>query len=302
MPNTSPPRNVIYYSSRANPIPLAGISKLPYTDVIVGFLIAADPDNGNFDLVGDGGAFDDSLRSNIQQLKNAGQNVLISLGGEVSTPSPGHPGFPSAAWRHYAEDVGGLVDQVVRFVTSYGFSGVDIDFEDDSGFTDPGTPGAPPLWDGVTFLVSLTNGLAQKLPPEQGIITHAPAPPYWDPQGGYNNAYTKIWRQAGNQITWFNNQFYNNPGYDAPASVKISKYNNIADLTGAQQQLLGAPVTAAGASDNGEGYLPVGQLITDVIGPLQTAWGKEFGGVMGFEFALDDGGAWASQIGQALGQ
>ena len=302
MPNTTPPRNVIYYSSRANSIPLGGISKLPYTDVIIGFLIATDPDNGNFDLVGDGGAFDDSLQSNIQKLTTAGKNVLISLGGEVSTPSPGNPGFPSAAWRHYAQDVGGLVDQVVSFVTTYGFSGVDIDFEDDSGFTDPDNPGAPALWDGVTFLVNLTNGLAQKLPPEQGIITHAPAPPYWDPQGGYNNAYTTIWQKAGHQITWFNNQFYNNPGYDAPANVKISKYNNIADVTGAQQQLLGAPVTAAGASDNGEGYLPVGQLINDVIAPLQTAWGKAFGGVMGFEFALDEGGAWASQIGQALGQ
>ena len=86
------------------------------------------------------------------------------------------------------------------------------------------------------------------------------------------------------------------------ANVKISKYNNIADVTGARQQLLGAPVTAAGASDNGEGYLPVGQLINDVIAPLQTAWGKAFGGVMGFEFALDEDGAWARQIGQALGR
>lgn len=34
-----PPRNVIYFNSKANPIPLAGIGNLPYTDVIVGFLV-----------------------------------------------------------------------------------------------------------------------------------------------------------------------------------------------------------------------------------------------------------------------
>jgi hypothetical protein len=34
-----PPRNVIYFSSNANQIPLAGIANLPYTDVIVAFLV-----------------------------------------------------------------------------------------------------------------------------------------------------------------------------------------------------------------------------------------------------------------------
>jgi hypothetical protein len=39
MSNTAPPRNIIYFSSHANQIPLAGIGTLPYTDVIVGFLV-----------------------------------------------------------------------------------------------------------------------------------------------------------------------------------------------------------------------------------------------------------------------
>jgi hypothetical protein len=37
MSDTTPPRNVIYFSSKANHIPFAGIGSLPYTDVIVGF-------------------------------------------------------------------------------------------------------------------------------------------------------------------------------------------------------------------------------------------------------------------------
>ena len=211
----------------------------------LGFLIATDRNTGNFDLVGDGGAFDQSpllLNRHPEAEQSARRHVSGFPGAEVEpAPSPGKLGFPSAAWRHYAQDVGwpggpGRQAPLPRTASAESIS-------TSRTIPDPPTqihPGAPPLWDGVTFLVNLTNGLAQKPPPEQGIITHAPAPPYWDPQGGYNNAYTTIWRKAGHQITWFNNQFYNNPGYDAPASVKISKYNNIADVTGAQQQLLGA--------------------------------------------------------------
>jgi hypothetical protein len=46
-----PPRNVIYFfhvMTTANPISLAGIANLPYTDVIVGFLIP-----GSTGLTGD---------------------------------------------------------------------------------------------------------------------------------------------------------------------------------------------------------------------------------------------------------
>jgi chitinase len=275
MPGIVPPRNVIYFSSRANQIPLAGIRNLPYTDVIIGFLVPDD------DLVlrGSGGAFNDDLQSNIQALQQAGKNVLISLGGGA--------GFPSSAYESYAQDVNGLVAQLVRFVTGNGFNGVDIDYEDDAGFT-----GA---YDGTGFLTELTNGLAQALPPGQDIITHAPQTPYWDP--GYNNApYAGIWQGAGNQITWINNQFYNNPRWDATPELKVGWYNQIARITGAQKLMAGALV-AAGTD---EGYLPLDQMISQVITPLQDAWGPEFGGVMGWEFARDQGGTWAEGIWQGL--
>ena len=45
-------RNVIYYNDNANQIPLAGIVNLPYTDVIIGFLVPG-PDGTT--LVGGGG-------------------------------------------------------------------------------------------------------------------------------------------------------------------------------------------------------------------------------------------------------
>ena len=48
-PPYPPPRNVIYFFRATNLISLAGIANLPYTDVIVGFLIP-----GSIGLTGDG--------------------------------------------------------------------------------------------------------------------------------------------------------------------------------------------------------------------------------------------------------
>ena len=281
--------NVIYFSSNANQISLPGIADLPYTDVIVAFLVPDD----NLNLVGVGGAFDDNLQSNIQALQSAGKNVLISFGGAT---------FPSSAYASYAQDVNGLVGQIVDFVTSYGFNGVDIDYEDDAGFT-----GA---YDGIGFLSALTNGLAQALPSGQNIITHAPQTPYWDPN--WNNdpngaPYTQIWQQVGNQIAWINNQFYNNPDYDQDAATKVSWYNNVAAIIGAQHLLVGALVgdpALIGTTD--EGYITLDDMINNVINPLIGTFGSQFGGVMGWEFAddgpptYDQSGDWANGIGQAL--
>jgi chitinase len=278
MAGTDPPRNVIYYSSNANEIPLAGIANLPYTEVIIGFLV---PDS-NLNLTGAGGAFDDSLQANIVALQGAGKNVLISLGGSA--------GFPSSAWQSYAQNVNGLVTQLVNnWVSFYGFNGVDIDFEDDAGFT--GT------YDGIGFLSALTSGLAQALPAGQNIITHAPQTPYWEPNGRYGNAYTQIWQKVGNQITWINNQFYNNTDFDHTAALKVSWYRKIVAITGSEKLLVGAPVAP---SATGEGYITLADMIGNVIEPLQSNFGVQFGGMMGWQFASDQGGAWGNGIGAAL--
>ena len=278
--DTTPPRNVIYYNDGSNPITLAGISGLPYTDVILAFLVPGD----NLNLTGQGGAFGSDGNPNpndIQALQNAGKNVLVSVGGAKE-------GFPSSAWQQYAQDVNGLAEQIAGYVTANGFSGVDIDYEDDNGFTG--------VYDGVTFLIELTIGLAQELPPGQNIITHAPQPPYFDPNNKrYNNAYTRIWQGTGNNISWFNCQFYNNPRYSSSASSKVSWYETFAGITGAAGLLMGVPLDPAGS-----GYLPLGQFTSQVIAPLLQTFGSAFGGVMGWEFSYDQDGTWAEGTGQAL--
>jgi chitinase len=239
--STTPPRNVIYYNDGSNPIPLAGISGLPYTDVILAFLVPGD----NLTLTGHGGAFGSGGNPNpedIQALQNAGKNVLISVGGAKES-------FPSSDWQQYAQDVNGLVEQIAGYVTANGFSGVDIDYEDDYGFT--GGPYGTGVYDGVTFLIELTNVLARELPPGQNIITRAPQPPYFDPNNErYNSAYARIWQGAGNNISWFNCQFYNNPSYDASASSKVSYYEIFAGIIDESDLLMGvlSILLAAGTS------------------------------------------------------
>ena len=308
MPGTSPPRNVIYYNNtfkpNNDPASLTDIIGLPYTDVIIGFLI---PDS-NFNLTGSGGdlpssgEFDNNFHAVIQALQNDGKNVLVSVGGQLGwrASEAGVVG----AWQHYAGNVDGLVGQIVdTWVRQYGFNGVDIDFEDNSGFTDPSNLGAPAIWPGVQFLVALTNGLAQQLPPAKNIITHAPAPNYFYQNAGYNNAYTQIWQGAGSNITWINCQFYDNPAYDHPAETKVSSYNAIAGITTPQKLMLGAGVAAEAlaisSTNPGTGYLPPDQLISQVIQPLRATWGPNFGGVMGWEYAYDDG-TWAENIWPAI--
>ena len=291
MPGNSPPRNVVYYNNGSNSISLGGISNLPYTDVILGYLT---PD-GNLNLRGQGyhgpdgnGAFDGNGNPNpndIKTLQNAGKNVLISLGGQA---------FASSAWQQYAMNVNGLVNQVASYVTANRLNGVDIDFEDNYGFTGG--------WEGIQFLIDLTNGLGQKLPPGRNIITHAPAPNYFDPNGGFNNAYIQVHAEAGHNISWYNCQFYNNGSYDMTAEEKITWYDNIANVTTAPKLVLGAPVAKADTiNGSGDGYLSLDEFVGDVIMPLRTQWGPGFGGVMSWEFASDSDGAWAAGTWEALG-
>jgi chitinase len=286
-----PPRNVIYFFSTANPISLAGIANLPYTDVILGFLI---PDST--ELIGNGPAFAniDSLQSDIQILQAAGKNVLISVGGEVNNTNPKWSGWTSAKYKTFNDDMTGLVEQIASWVDSTGANGVDIDFEDSNAFI--GKAG----YNGIRFLSDLTTGLYQNLPPGS-IITHAPQTPYWDKNSLYKAAYHHLHLRVGNLIGWYNNQFYNNPRYDKDAATKVASYLMVAKEIGPAKLLMGVSI-----DPNDEGAISLDDMTQNVILPLQVQFPStpqliEFGGVMTWEFAFDDGGAWANGIAQTLG-
>jgi chitinase len=286
------PRHVIYFFHDTNPISLAGIANLPYTDVIIGFLIP----NSTGGLKGDGVALSDTatLQNDIQLLQAAGKNVLISVGGEVNNTNPQWTGWTSAIYQTYSGSVSTLIEQIVSWVESVGADGVDIDFEDSEAFT--GKAG----YDGITFLSALTSGLAQALPPGS-IITHAPQTPYWDKSSEYKAAYQQVDSQVGNSIAWYNNQFYNNRRYDSDAATKVASYLMVAGEIGPTKLLMGVSI-----DPQDEGAITLDDMTQNVITPLLAQFppapqSMEFGGVMTWEFAFDAGGTWANAIAQTLG-
>jgi chitinase len=291
------PRHVIYFFHATNAIPLAGIANLPYTDVIIGFLIP----NSSGGLKGDGPALSDTdtatLQNDIQLLQAAGKNVLISVGGEVNNTDPTWTGWTSAIYQTYSGSVSALVEQITSWVESVGADGVDIDFEDSEAFT--GKAG----YDGIAFLSALTSGLAQALPPGS-IITHAPQTPYWDKNSEYKAAYQQVDSQVGNSIAWYNNQFYNNRRYDSDSATKVASYLMVAGEIPPEisptKLLMGVSIA------HDEGAITLDDMTQNVIAPLRaqfppTPQSTEFGGVMTWEFASDTGGTWANGIAQALG-
>jgi chitinase len=211
-------RLVVYYND--NTRPFSTVAQTPYTDIIVGFLIPSAPNNLTLKI--DAGE-PSNFAGEVKALQQKGKRVLISLGGAS---------FASAAYQQYAKEVPQLVQQLVGFVIRNGLNGVDIDYEDDTGFT-----GA---YDGVGFLSALTAGLAQHLPAGHNLISHAPQTPYWSPtfEGG---PYDKIWKEAGRHITWINCQFYNNKDFDGTAALKVQWYEKIAAVTSAKQTHDGSP-------------------------------------------------------------
>ena len=100
--------------------------------------------------------------------------------------------------------------------------------------------------------------------------------------------------KVGGLITCINNQFYSDPAYDNTAALKVQSYRSIANITGPQKLLMGVLLSG------GEGVESLGDMVQNVIPPLQSQFGAQFGGVMGWQFAFDQGGAWANGIGQAL--
>ena len=205
----------------------------------------------------------------------------------------------------------GLESQIVNWVNLIGASGVDIDFEDSNAFINHNNADYSG-YNGVTFLSALTSGLYQHLPANGNIITHAPAPPYWDQNNStYNAAYHELNSQVGNYIAWYNTQFYDNPPY---STDKVMWYEKLADEAKATG-LLGKLLMGVSLDSSDQGYITsLDDMTQNVIMPLVAKYpayafppsnppvilGTKFGGVMTWEFAFDNGGAWANGIAAAL--
>jgi chitinase len=287
-----PSHNVIYWNGDTTQ--LQSLASSSATDVIVDFVT---PD-WNCNLSG----LPNDIANTVQTLHNNGKTVLISLGGS---------GVDSGQYASCANNVTYLADQLDNYVTSNGFDGVDIDFEDTSAFS------GEAAYDGVQFLTDLTDDLYNDLPQWHNIITHAPQTPYWLENFNYDYPpYAQIYWNTNwqtNEIAWFNDQTYNNclsaggpgnGGTDCTASDKINSYDEIVNWWGVNpvQLVVGFPVTKDAASPYDDGYIPPydgsGNDVSTVIYTLQGAYPDRFGGVMGWDYA--DNPSWVSAVWGAL--
>lgn len=96
-----------------------------------------------------------------------------------------------------AQDPAGVANSLATFVKTYGLDGVDLDYEDTAALYG-GT--------GAQWVSDLTRHLRAALPDK--LISHAPQAPYFGPGGGYDT----VANTAGNDIDFYNVQYYNQGG------------------------------------------------------------------------------------------
>ncbi|KZL21534.1 Chitinase D precursor [Pseudovibrio axinellae] len=245
-----------------------------------------------------------SGKTQVQIAREKGLKVLAAVGGET---------FSTSVWHQCDANIDGFVTALTDFVTSNNFDGIDIDWEDSAAAIGQGG------YNAVDFLVSLTQKLKEALPTDQNMITHAPQPPYLDPEW-YGGPYLDVMRQAGDDIDYLNIQYYNNPAWVGDDNNPASETQYVAGTVGSppfstsivglqtqglkpSQLLIGKPTTD---QNSGSGYISASDVATYIIAPLRAA-SQEFGGVMGWQYAVSPGGSevvtqWISTISTALNQ
>lgn len=276
---TPTPRYVVYYNSEATP--LARIGDADYTHVMLSFLtVPEDGSQAALALVTPAPL--STQLGDVPALKRAGKRVMASFGGGAMT---------AKSWARVA----GREEEVARllagFVERHGLDGVGIDFEISEALH-RGAGRRP--FDGRGMLVALTRHLRAALP-TAALISHAPQPPYLDPrwQGG---PYLDILRQAGGDIDWIAVQYYNNRGYDGPASVHVvggaekpfvtsvaGLAKGVAGLVWPPEKIVvGKPIYRDDASS---GHLPPARVRDEILKPLVARYGSRFGGLMGWQYS-----------------
>lgn len=274
---------VTYYNNGS--IPLINASELPYDVVNLAFIYSTP--NAPFDLILDGAIaaspheLTQATKSAISAMQQNGQKVLISFGGGAMAQN---------SYQALSQDPNKLAGLLAEFVKANQLDGIDIDFEDTGAFT--GTAG----YDGAQFLIALTKELRALLPSPQYLITHAPQPPYLQ-QGSGMDGYVPLVTEVGQDIDWLNVQFYNNPPWSANPQQIVGSYFVYCQLPNMSEQriVIGLPVTE---QDAGSGYMPVSEIVSDIIQPIQQQ--GTLGGIMNWQFSSDTNGEWIKTINQAV--
>ncbi|KZV81243.1 glycoside hydrolase [Exidia glandulosa HHB12029] len=212
---------------------------------------------------------DDGARQKIvDDYHQAGKTIRISLFGSEDYPLT-YKGDPTI-----------IAQKAADFVKQNNLDGVDVDYEDTGSFNQNG--------DGENFLITLTQELRKALPSPQYLISHAPQSPYFASNDMYpQGAYLKVHKEVGDQIDFYNVQFYNqgDGAYDSCDGL----YNNSPEwapdttVSGIIKSGIPAEKVIIGklgeASDGGNGYMSPSD-----IGSCISQQNTKPGGVMAWEW------------------
>ncbi len=164
--------------------------------------------SGNFSFTVDPDETQAQFIADVATLHSKGKKVIISCGGATETPT-----FSSAS------DASNFANSVASMMNTFGFDGVDIDFENgavylnanDLNISSPTTPS-------VVYLIQALNDLHSLKP--NALITFAPIPNYLQaayqyygpgPYGdsNWNGAQLPVINNIRNILTWVWPQYYN---------------------------------------------------------------------------------------------
>ncbi|MEH6633306.1 MAG: glycoside hydrolase family 18 protein [Halopseudomonas aestusnigri] len=292
------PRYIIYYNSDASS--LSEVAEAVYSHVIVSFLGAEIDDGGAIVLIPPINM--EEQWNSVALLKAKGIKVLISFGGGLAKAKD---------YEQLIGREGELSDLISAFVRAKGLDGIDLDFEASNMLHKERKAGVA---DGKAFLINLTKALRNRLPSKRYLISHAPQSPYLNPEW-HDGPYLEILKSAGEDIDWITVQYYNNPGQDGPVATKVvglsndpytTSYRGLVSKDGplfwpSEKIIIGKPVYKADAFS---GHLSPEDMIKQVIRPLYSEYGDQFGGIAGWQFSTHtkDHRQWNDTLGKALYQ
>jgi len=199
----------------------------------------------------------------------AGISLMVSAFG--STDAPTSNGADAAA----------TARSMAAWVKKYDLDGIDVDYEDFNAIN--AGNGKAEQW-----LITFTQTLRDNLPAGQYIITHAPVAPWFSKSNYPAGAYAKVFEAVGNDIDWFNVQFYNQAEYTNCAGL-LTKSSNAFPKSSIFEihETLGVPLnklvigkpSEAGMADNG--YMAPALLASCVQQAKSQGWNA---GIMAWEY------------------
>lgn len=192
-----------------------------------------------------------------------------------------------------------VAEELAQFCIDNNLDGVDLDWEDNAAM-ETGT--------GEPWLISCTQKLRELLPSPY-IISHAPQAPYFMGVTKYpNGGYLKINQEVGDDIDFYNIQFYNQDSstydtYDTLFNASNGWATNTAVKQIANQSVDKSKlVVGKGVKPDdffNTGYVPVDDLASYLKQGVDDGYSAGF---MGWQFSSDTTGSWSATLAASFPQ